>query len=173
MKHGSILNGNIRLSRVSSQWKSTVESVERAKHAGCAEVLVWGESDLVESVSHISGGRMADVVFDGIGRLTFETSLKSLRTRGTMVSIGASSGVPDPVPLAALNAKSLFLTRPGLGAHITDLAEYKERARDVYDALATKIIVPATATVFPLAEASKAHIAIESGAASGPVVLVP
>jgi NADPH2:quinone reductase len=102
--------------------------------AGCCHVLVWGQCDIAGEVRGITHGQMADVVYDGVGRATFEASVDSLRTRGTMVSFGASSGVPDPVALGLLNKKSLFLTRPGLAAHITDIDEYRQRSRDVFKA---------------------------------------
>jgi NADPH2:quinone reductase len=150
---------------------SKAASVERARNAGCNEVLVWGNGDLPAEVGRVTDGRMADVVYDGVGRLTFDASLASLRVRGTMVSIGASSGTPEPVAIAALNAKSLFLTRPGLGAHVTDLDEYHTRARDVLDAVAQGIISPHVARTFALAEAAEAHRALETGTAGGSVVL--
>ena len=111
---------------------SRPESINAAKAAGCTAVLVWGRDDLPEGVRAATGGRKADVVYDGIGRETFDTSLDCLRPRGLMVAFGASSGTPDPVAIEMLNRKgSLYLTRPGLGAHISDLTEYRERARAV------------------------------------------
>ena len=108
--------------------------------AGCCHVLVWGQCDIAGEVRGITHGQMADVVYDGVGRATFEASIDSLRTRGTMVSFGASSGVPDPVALGLLNKKSLFLTRPGLAAHITDIDEYRQRSRDVFKAIESGIV---------------------------------
>lgn len=151
---------------------SQPSSVARATAAGCSDVLIWGQDDLPAQVARLTGGQKADVVYDGIGRLTFDTSLDCLRTRGTMVSIGASSGVPDPVALATLNGKgSLFLTRPGLAHHITDLDEYRARAGDVLDAVGRGIISPQIAQRFPLIEAVRAHEAVEGGTARGSVVL--
>lgn len=149
-------------------------SVDRARAAGCAEVLVWGACDLPAEVARLTGGRKADVVYDGVGRDTFAASLDCLRPRGVMVSIGASSGVPDPVALGTLTAKgSLFLTRPGLAHHITDPAEYRARAAAVLEAVAAGIIRPAIGATFPLAEAAAAHEAVEAGTAKGTVILTP
>ncbi len=122
---------------------SRPESIDAAKAAGCAAVLVWGRDDMPEGIRAATGGRKADVVYDGIGRTTFETSLDCLAPRGLMVSFGASSGTPDPMAVETLNKKgSIYLTGPGLGAHITDIAEYRKRADDVLDAVSAGIITP-------------------------------
>ncbi len=87
-------------------------SVARAQAAGCDAVLVWGACDLPAEVAKLTGGHKAHVVYDGIGKPTFATSLDCLRPRGLMVSFGASGGAPDPIAVGTLNAKgSLFLTR--------------------------------------------------------------
>lgn len=149
-------------------------SVARAQAAGCDAVLVWGDCDLPSEVAKLTSGQKADVVYDGIGKPTFTASLDSLRARGMMVSFGASGGVPDPVPIGTLNAKgSLFLTRPGLAAHATDLQEYRRRANAVFAAVAAGVIKAAPSKVFPLADAATAHAALESGTAGGAVLLKP
>src|SRR5690606_37342495 len=76
---------------------SKESSVERARGLGCDEVLVWGQGNLAEQVAAFTDGQKADVVYDGLGKLTFEASLNSLRPRGFMVSFGASTGAPPPV----------------------------------------------------------------------------
>ncbi|HJV71672.1 quinone oxidoreductase [Ideonella sp.] len=149
-------------------------SVERARAAGCDEALVWGACDLPAEVSRLTGGRKADVVYDGIGRLTFATSLDCLRPRGLMVSMGASTGAPAAVDVGTLNAKgSLYLTRPGLAAHATNVDEYRQRAKDVFDAVATGVFKPSISRSFPLAEAARAHALLEEGSAAGAIILKP
>jgi NADPH:quinone reductase len=148
-------------------------SVERAHAAGCRDVLVWGKSDVAAEVGRISNGQMADVVYDGVGRETFDASISSLKVRGMMVSFGASSGAPDPVSVGLLNKKSLFLTRPGLAAHIGDVDEYCERAQDVLDALQRGIIRPNIWKVFPLADVVKVHDVLEHGSSEGTIVMRP
>lgn len=148
-------------------------SVERAKDAGCDEVLVWGD-DLPQRLQTATKGRKADVVYDGIGRDTFSASLDCLKTRGMLVSIGASSGPPPAVEMGTLNAKgSLFVTRPGLAAHATDIDEYRGRVQDVFDAIKTGIIRPSVSRVFPLSEVAEAHRLLEQGEARGSLVLKP
>jgi NADPH2:quinone reductase len=149
-------------------------SVARAKAAGCDEVLVFDANTLPAEVARLTEGKKAHVVYDGIGKPTFAASLDSLRARGTLVSFGASGGTPDPVAVGTLNAKgSLFLTRPGLGAHASDLEEYHERAQAVLSAVATGIIKPSAWKSFSLADAAAAHAAIESGQSAGAVLLKP
>jgi NADPH2:quinone reductase len=149
-------------------------SVARAKAAGCDEVLVFDAETLPAEVARLTNGKKAHVVYDGIGKPTFAASLDSLRARGTFVSFGASGGVPDPVAIGTLNAKgSLFLTRPSLGAHASDLEEYHERARAVLSAVATGIIKPSAWKNFSLADAAAAHAAIENGQSAGAVLLKP
>lgn len=148
-------------------------SVARAQAAGCAHVLVWGECDIPAEVRRFTRGEMAHVVYDGVGKATFEASIDSLRSRGMMVSFGASSGSPNPVALATLNKMSLFLTRPGLAAHITNLQEYRERARDVFDALSSKVFAPNIWREAPLADVVEIHRSLDAGANEGAIVLTP
>lgn len=149
-------------------------SVARARASGCDVVFVWGSGDLAAEVANVTSGKKADVVYDPIGRNTFEASLNSLRPRGLLVSFGASSGSIPPLQVDTLNAKgSLFLTRPSLAAHNTDLAEYRTRAEDVLSAVAAGIIKPSIWKSFALAEVADAHTAMERGASSGAVVLRP
>ncbi|MCW6513175.1 quinone oxidoreductase family protein [Lichenifustis flavocetrariae] len=149
-------------------------SVSRAQDAGCDTVLVWGASDLAAEVTRITGGQKAHVVYDGIGKPTFTASLDCLRPRGMMVSIGASAGAPDPVSLGVLNAKgSLYLTRPGLSAHATELGEYRHRAAAVFAAVAEGIIKPTAWKSFPLSDVAEAHATFENGQAAGAILLRP
>lgn len=149
-------------------------SIIVAQSRGCDEVLVWGECDVPAEVHRITNGRKADVVYDGVGKATFSASLDSLRARGMMVSIGASSGAPDPVAVGTLNAKgSLFLTRPSLAAHATDVQEYRARVEDVYAAFNDGIISADIWKAFALEEAVQAHAALENGSSKGPVILKP
>lgn len=149
-------------------------SVEVARRRGCDAVLVWGKADLAKEVAALTDGRKADVVYDGVGRATFEASLHSLRPRGLMVSIGASSGAPDPVAVGTLNAKgSLFLTRPSIVAHATDIDEYRTRVEDVFSAVTSGVIKPEIWKTFPLDRAADAHAALENGSSNGPIILIP
>ena len=149
-------------------------SVEKARALGCDEVLVFDPQTLAAQVSELTGGKKVDVVYDPIGRISFEASLDSLRPRGLMVSFGASSGAPSALEVATLNAKgSLFVTRPSLAAHTATTAEYQQRAQDVLAAVAQGIITPRIWRSYPLAEAAAAHADLQAGRSSGAIVLKP
>ncbi|MBV6287656.1 quinone oxidoreductase family protein [Pseudomonas aegrilactucae] len=153
---------------------SKAQSVDRAKAAGCHEVLVFDAATLAAQVVEVTQGQKVDVVYDSIGRISFDASLDSLRPRGTLVSFGAASGAPAAVEIGTLNAKgSLFLTRPSLAAHTTSAEEYQQRAGDVLDAVAAGIIRPQVWRTYPLAEVGQAHDDIEQGRSQGAIVLTP
>lgn len=147
--------------------------VASARSAGCDEVLVWGACDLPAGVRRITDGAMADVVYDGVGRTTFDASLDSLKIRGTMVSIGGTFGIPDPIDIRHINRTSLYITRPSLAAYATDSGEYAERADDVFAALRDGVIRATIWRSFPLEEAAAVHALLESGQTRGAVLLKP
>ena len=149
-------------------------SIERARAAGCDHVFVFDCATLAANVQEATGGKKVDVVYDPIGKQTFDTSLDCLKVRGLMVSYGISSGVPDPVAVGTLNAKgSLYLTRPGLAAHVATAESYQERAKDVIDAIAKGIIKAHVSKTYPLKDAGKAQEDIEQGHSKGSIVLIP
>lgn len=153
---------------------SKPQSVERARAAGCNEVLVFDAATLADQVHEITGGQKVDVVYDPIGRASFDASLDCLRPRGLLVSFGMASGAPPAVELATLNAKgSLYLTRPSLAAHTATTAEYQERAKDVLQAVADGIIQPRVWRRYPLADVARAHADLQEGRSEGAIVLTP
>jgi len=153
---------------------SRASSVEKARALGCDEVLVFDPQTLAAEVSRLTDGKKVDVVYDPIGRASFEASLDSLRPRGLMVSFGASSGAPAPLEMATLNSKgSLFITRPSLAAHTASAEEYQARAADVLAALDAGIISPRIWARYALADAAQAHADLESGRSSGTIILTP
>ncbi|OLS62340.1 quinone oxidoreductase family protein [Pseudomonas putida] len=153
---------------------SRQSSVDKARALGCDAVLVFDPQTLAADVARITQGRKVDVVYDPIGKASFEASLDSLRPRGLMVSFGASSGAPAPVEMATLNGKgSLFITRPSLAAHTASSEEYQARAADVLGALQAGIISPRIWARYPLADAAQAHADLESGRSSGAIILTP
>ncbi|PWB35192.1 quinone oxidoreductase [Pseudomonas sp. SDI] len=153
---------------------SRASSVEKAQALGCDDVLVFDPHTLASDVARLTDGQKVDVVYDGIGRLSFDASLDSLRPRGLLVSFGASSGVPDAVDVATLNSKgSLFLTRPSLAAHTASTAEYQGRAQAVIAAAQAGIISPRIWGRYALADAGAAHADLEAGRSSGAIILTP
>ncbi len=149
-------------------------SVERASAAGCDHVLVFDAATLGEQVADITRGRKADVVYDGVGKVSFDASLECLRPRGLMVSFGMTSGAPSPVSVSTLNAKgSLYLTRPSLAAHTASAEVYQQRAHEVLRALQAGIIRAEPRHTFSLADVRQAHALLEQGKAEGAVILKP
>ena len=149
-------------------------SVNRAKNAGCDEVLVFDAERLPEQVAQLTQGKKADVVYDAVGRVSFAASLDCLKPRGLLVSYGMTSGAPPAIEVSTLNAKgSLYLTRPSIVAHTADVNEYQARAQDVLDAVAQGIIKPNIWGRYSLAEVSQAHADLESGKSQGAIVLRP
>lgn len=149
-------------------------SVQRALDAGCDQAFVFDAATLPEQVAKATDGHKVDVVYDGVGKISFDASLDCLRPRGVMVSYGATSGAPDPVSVATLNAKgSLYLTRPSLAAHTATAEEYQQRAADVIAAWSAGLIKPQVAHRFALTDVAQAHALMESGRNDGAMVLVP
>ena len=153
---------------------SKPDSVARARAAGCDEVLVFDAATLAAQVLDLTQGRKLDVVYDPIGRLSFEASLDSLRPRGLLVSCGMASGAPPAIELSTLNAKgSLFITRPSLAAHTATAAEYQQRAQKVLATLTAGIIRPQIWQRYALADAAMAHEDLQQGRSQGAIILTP
>jgi NADPH:quinone reductase len=143
-----------------------------AKRAGCNAVLVRGRAPLPEFVAAVSGGDKASVVYDAIGRDTFDESLDALAPFGLMVSYGAASGPVPPFDLGVLGRKgSLFLTRPSVFAHIARRDDLVEGAGAVFQAVSSGIIRPVIGGSFPLLDVAEAHRLMESGTSTGAIVL--
>jgi NADPH2:quinone reductase len=153
---------------------SKQDTVAIAETVGCDAVLIFNPDTLAANVAEITDGKKADVVYDPIGRVSFNASLDSLRPRGMLVSFGASSGAPPAVEVGTLNAKgSLFLTRPSLAAYTANAQEYRERADDVLAAVSAGIIKPTIWNTYPLDRVADAHQALEQGKSAGAIVLKP
>jgi NADPH2:quinone reductase len=153
---------------------STQEKAALAREAGADHVIRYTEEDFAEAVQRLTDGRGVDVVYDSVGRATFEGSLRSLRTRGLLVLFGQSSGVVPPFDLNRLNAAgSLFVTRPSLAHYTRDRAELMERAEAVLRAVADGELAIRIGAEFPLARAADAQRALESRATAGKLLLRP
>ncbi|KAJ0099073.1 hypothetical protein Patl1_19818 [Pistacia atlantica] len=152
---------------------STKEKATQAKDDGCHHVIIYKEEDFVARVNEITSRNGVDVVYDSVGKDTFQGSLACLKLRGYMVSFGQSSGTPDPVPLSALAPKSLFLTRPSLMQYTTTRDELLETAGEVFANVSSGVLRVRVNHTYPLAQAAQAHAELESRKTSGSVVLIP
>ncbi len=153
---------------------STEEKAALALQAGAEEVVLYSKQDFVAEVRRITGGRGVSVVYDSVGKTTFEGSLNSLSARGMLVLFGQSSGPVPPVDPQVLNSKgSLFLTRPTLAHYVATREELLARAKDLFDWVRNRSISVRIDRIFQLADAAAAHRALESRETMGKVLLIP
>ncbi len=153
---------------------STDEKAALAKEAGADHVIRYDQTDFGTEVKKLTGNRGVEVVYDSVGRATFEGSLNCLRQRGMMVLFGQSSGTVPPVDLNILNAKgSIFVTRPTLAHYSTNPEELNWRANDVLSWVAAGKLKLRIGRTFPLREAAQAHVALEGRRTTGKVLLIP
>lgn len=153
---------------------SNEEKAKLAREAGADQVILYSECDFSEEVRRLTDGLGVDVVYDSVGRVTFEGSLRSLRPRGLLVLFGQSSGVVPPFELNRLNSLgSLFITRPSLAHYTRERAELEERAGAVLGAIGDGLLKVRIGARFPLARAAEAQRALEGRATTGKVLLIP
>jgi NADPH2:quinone reductase len=153
---------------------STDEKAQLARELGADEVIRYDRTQVADEVARLTDDAGVDVVYDGIGRATFEAGLNSLRPRGCMALFGQASGSVEPVDPQTLNAKgSLFLTRPSLAHYVADRGELTHRAGDLFAWLAAGQMQARTDRSWPLEKAADAHRALESRQTTGKAVLTP
>ena len=153
---------------------STAEKEQRARAAGADEVIRYDATDVPAAVREMTGGEGAAVVYDGVGRATFEGSLASLRPRGMLVLFGAASGPVPPFDLQRLNpAGSLFVTRPSIGHYTRDRAELTGRTDELFGWIGSGQLTVHVGGRYPLAEARRAHDDLEGRRTTGKLLLLP
>jgi len=158
---------------------STGQKAELSRGAGADAVIRYDQfadlaEELPQAVRDLTQGFGVDVVYDGVGRSTFEGSLASLAMRGTMVLFGGASGQVPPFDLQRLNAGgSLSITRPSLGHFLHTADERAWRSGELFGAIASGRLDVRIGERFPLAEAAKAHLALEGRLTTGKVLLIP
>ena len=153
---------------------STEEKARLAREAGADEVILYTQTDFEAEVKRLTNNAGVDVVYDSVGKDTFDKSLNCLRRRGYMVLYGASSGAVPPMDPQTLNAKgSLYLTRPFLAHYTADRAELLARANDVFNWIAAGNLKVRIDKSFPLAEAAEAHRYLEGRQSKGKILLIP
>jgi NADPH2:quinone reductase len=150
------------------------EKAELAKAHGCQHVILYREEDFVARVKEITGGKLCDVVYDGVGKDTFPGSLDCLRPLGMFVSFGNASGpVPPFSPLLLQQKGSLFMTRPTLIHYTATRADLLECANDLFDVVASGAVKIPVNQKYPLKDAAKAHQDLESRKTTGTSILIP
>ena len=152
---------------------STEAKVEIARAHGCDHPIVYTREDFAGRVRDITGGEGVPVVYDSVGKATFEASLKCLRRRGVMASFGEASGDPDPMPPRRLGALgSIYLTHPSVSNYTVTRAELLAAAHDLFAMVGSGRIKIAITQTYPLRDAPRAHADIESRKTTGSIVLV-
>jgi NADPH2:quinone reductase len=163
--------------RIGSHVITTVSSVEKAelsREAGASEVILYTEENFETEVKRITGGKGVDVVYDSVGKTTFDGSLNCLRPRGLLALFGGSSGPVPPFDLIQLSGKgSLFITRPSLWHYIATRAELEWRAGDVLGWAAKGELKLRTEYVYDLADAAQAQSDLEGRKTTGKILLEP
>jgi NADPH:quinone reductase len=153
---------------------STPEKAALATAAGASDVILYTQQDFEVEAKRLTGGKGVDVVYDSVGKTTFDKSLGSLRPRGMMVLFGGSSGPVPPVdPLELTRRGSLYLTRPSLQHYASDPKEMRARANTVLSWLADGSLKVHIGHEYPLRDAAEAHRALESRATTGKILLIP
>jgi NADPH2:quinone reductase len=153
---------------------STKEKAELSREAGASDVILYTEHEFEPEVKKLTGGKGVEVVYDSVGKTTFEGSLNCLRPRGMLALFGASSGPVPPFDPIQLSGKgSLFLTRPTLWHYVATRAELEWRASEVLGWVAKGELKLRTEYMYPLDEAAQAQTDLEARKTTGKILLEP
>jgi len=153
---------------------STREKAELSREAGASDVILYTEKDFAAEVKRLTGGKGVNVVYDSVGKTTFDGSLNCLRPRGMLALFGGASGPVPPFDLIQLSSKgSLFVTRPSLWHYIATREELEWRANDVLGLVASGDLKLRMEHVYELAAAAQAQIDLEARKTTGKILLEP
>src|SRR4051812_34746088 len=152
---------------------STEEKAKLAREAGADEIIFYTKSDFEAETKRLTDNKGVDVVYDSVGKTTFDKSLNVLRPRGYMVLFGASSGAVPPFDPIVLSKASLFFTRPTMGHYTATRTELEQRANDVLSSVATGKLKLRIEHVYPLQNAQQAHRDLEGRKTTGKLLLIP
>ena len=150
------------------------EKIEIAKANGCAHVINYSKENFAEKVKEITNGKGVPVVYDGVGKKTFDGSIECLKTRGMMVSFGNASGPLDPCNVTkSLAPKGLYLTRPSIVHYTSTKEELDEAANKVFEMYISKKFTLNIFKKYPLSDIVNAHKDLEARKILGPAVIIP
>ena len=150
------------------------EKINIAKQNGCDEVINYSKDDFAKKVMELTNGKGVPVVYDGVGKSTFENSVKCLETRGMMISFGNASGALDPINVPkSLQPKGLFFVRPSMGQYLHTREELNEASKTLFEKVGSGKVKVEIFKKYKLDDIKQAHIDIESRKIIGPAVIVP
>ena len=150
------------------------EKIELAKKNGCDEVINYSKEDFSKKVMELTDGKGIPVVFDGVGKSTFERSTKCLETRGMMISFGNASGALDPIDVPkTLQPKGLFFVRPSMGQYLHKREELDEASKKLFEKISSGKVKIEIFKKYKLDNIKQAHIDLESRKIIGPAVIIP
>ena len=153
---------------------STEEKANLAREAGADEIILYTQKDFEAETKRLTGGKGVDVVYDSVGKTTFDKGLNVLQPRGFMVLFGGSSGAVPPFDLIVLSQKgSLYVTRPSLGHYIATREELVARSGAVFAMIAAGKLKLRIEHTYPLADAQRAHRDLEGRKTTGKLLLIP
>ncbi|MGZ1490838.1 quinone oxidoreductase family protein [Brevibacterium sediminis] len=161
----AVLKGATVIGTTSSEAKAEIARKNGAAH-------VFGYEDFADKTREVTDGRGASVVYDGVGKTTFDADLEAVATRGTIVVVGNASGPVDPVDVNTLNTSgSLFLTRPTVVDHVRTPEELRSRTDEIFEWIRSGGLTVHIGGRFPLTEVAAAFTALESRATTGKIIL--
>jgi NADPH2:quinone reductase len=152
----------------------TEEKAKLARGAGADEVILYTQQDFEAETKRLTEGKGVHVIYDGVGKTTFDKDLNLLRPRGYLVLFGAASGAVPPFDPILLSQKgSIFLTRPTLGHYIASREDLEQRSRDVFQQIASGKLKLRIEHTYGLSEAGQAHRDLEARKTTGKLLLIP
>jgi NADPH:quinone reductase len=153
---------------------STEEKAKLAREAGAHEIILYTQTDFEAETKRLTNGKGVDVVYDSVGKTTFDKGLNVLRPRGMMALFGGSSGAVPPFDALILTQKgSLFLTRPSLNHYIASTQELQERASSVFNMIKRGKLKLRIEHIYRLSDAQEAHRDLEGRKTTGKLLLIP
>ena len=150
------------------------EKVEIAKKYGCDEVINYSKEDFAKKVLELTNGKGVSVVYDGVGKTTYDKSIECLKLRGTMVSFGNASGPLDPIIVSkSLQPKGIYFVRPAMNQYFTNSEEIQEAANMLFKQISSGNVKIKIFKKYKLEDAVQAHKDLEGRKITGPAVIIP
>ena len=150
------------------------EKINLAKKNGCDEVINYSKEDFAKKVMELTNGKGLPVIYDGVGKSTFEKSLECLKTRGMMVSFGNASGALNPIDVTKmLQPKGLFFVRPSMGQYLSTNEELNEASKMLFEKISSGKVKIDIFKKYKLDDVVQAHIDLESRKITGAAVIIP